>query len=399
MFPSRQGQQSLGRLSDLRVTGSQYGTAIPQVYGAFRVPGNIIWAKLDAKGNALIETSKKKGSKLLGTQTRVYSYSASYAPLICRGPVSIRRIWSTDRTVFDLYADPPSPYTLRIYRGDENQLQDPLIAAAQGGTNQVPAYRGSCYVVFEALPLASFNNAIPNLSFELDFTYPELIYSHPSLQSYWRFESETGKLTDIGPKAFTLTETSPATQQVTGCFQALNGTSGGGRGLFNTTPGLQVVNITGNVPEFQGPLFTVEGWFKFQQTLGGSSTIVDWFDAFNAEHSFRLTIQRSGANTQFQYTKNITGGGSTLLHNVFQTRDSLWHHVMVTYSSAGNTVMYIDGAVVSTVATPGSMTIATTTGTQVELRGGEYGLDEVALYNDSLTAADAAAHFAKGVSG
>jgi hypothetical protein len=235
LFPSRQGQQSLGRLSDLRVTGSQYGTAIPQVYGAFRLPGNIVWVKLDSKGHGLIETKKKKGSKLLGTQHTVYSYSSSFAALICRGPIGLRRIWGEDRTIFDLYADPPSAYTLRVYRGDENQLADPLIASAQGGANLVPAYRGSCYVVFEGLPLSSWGNRIPNLSFEVDFTYPELIYSHPSLQSYWRFENETGKLTDIGPKGFTLTDVSPASTQVTGCFQALNGLRAAGAGSGSAT--------------------------------------------------------------------------------------------------------------------------------------------------------------------
>jgi hypothetical protein len=163
LFPPRQSTQSLGRLSDLRVTGSQYGTAIPQLWGAFRLPGNVI------EGFDLVETSKKKGSKLTGTQ-RVYSYTASFACLICRGPVSrVTRIFAADRTIYDVNATPVTPYTIRTYLGDFSQGQDSLLVAKRGAAN-VPAYRGTCYAVFQDLPLADWGNSVANLnlSFEVE---------------------------------------------------------------------------------------------------------------------------------------------------------------------------------------------------------------------------------------
>src|SRR5688500_3316250 len=44
LFPPRLGPQGSGKLDDLRVSGSAYGTAIPIVYGQMRVPGIIIWS-------------------------------------------------------------------------------------------------------------------------------------------------------------------------------------------------------------------------------------------------------------------------------------------------------------------------------------------------------------------
>lgn len=398
LFPPRQGNQNLGRLADLRVSGSQYGTAIPQAFGAFRLPLNIIWVKLDPQGNALVETRHKHG-KLLAPQPTTFTYSVSFAGLVCRGPIGVRRIWAADRTIFDLYGDPPSAYTIRIYRGDETQLADPLIASAQGGANQVPAYRGSCYIVFESLPLQDWGNAIPNpLSAEVDFTYPELIFSHPSLQSYWRFENETGKLTDIGPKGFTLSDTSPASTFVTGCFQALNGASGGGRGIFSTAAGQALKKVTGNVPEFQGPNLTVEGWFQWRGFSGGSASEFEWNDPFNNMWSFEIELLRLGANTRVQYDLGTDGTTTTVVHNPQVTRDSNWHHVMVTFVAAGTSVLYLDGAAVSTQTAPASMAI-TSTNSQIEVRIGEYAWDELAVYNAALTAADALAHYQKGVNG
>ncbi|OZG31236.1 hypothetical protein [Rickettsia endosymbiont of Culicoides newsteadi] len=57
-------------------------------------------------------------------------------------------------------------YTFRLYLGSEEQIADPLIAATDP-QGQVPAFRGLSYAVFEELPLADFNNSIPNFSFEV----------------------------------------------------------------------------------------------------------------------------------------------------------------------------------------------------------------------------------------
>ena len=55
---------------------------------------------------------------------------------------------------------------VRLHRGGESQLPDPLIAAIEGET-AAPAYRGTAYVVFENLDLTPFGNRIPQFNFEV----------------------------------------------------------------------------------------------------------------------------------------------------------------------------------------------------------------------------------------
>lgn len=90
-------RQDVGRLSDVPFSGSSYGVAIPQVWGRYgRIPCNIIW------GGDLVESSKDQGSKLTGTSTRQFSYTATFAFLICQGPVTrVRRIWAQDILIYD----------------------------------------------------------------------------------------------------------------------------------------------------------------------------------------------------------------------------------------------------------------------------------------------------------
>jgi len=55
---------------------------------------------------------------------------------------------------------------LRVYSGDREQLPDPTLEAIEGA-GQVPAFRGTAYVVLENLPLEKFGNRLPQFSFEI----------------------------------------------------------------------------------------------------------------------------------------------------------------------------------------------------------------------------------------
>jgi hypothetical protein len=89
-------RQDVGRLSDVGFSGSTYGATIPQVWGRFgRIPANVIW------GGDLTESSKDKGSKLTGSSTRQFSYTTTFAALVCKGPATIRRIWAEDVLIYD----------------------------------------------------------------------------------------------------------------------------------------------------------------------------------------------------------------------------------------------------------------------------------------------------------
>lgn len=157
------------RLADLDVMASTEGAPIPRVYGRARLSGQMIWAtRLEEVVSTSSTTTSAGGKGGLGgggatvtTTTTSFSYFANFAVGLCEGEIgSVGRIWA-DGDLLDT-----STLTLRVHRGDEDQLPDDLIVAKEGVPN-APAYRGLAYVVFERLPLAAFGNRIPQLSFEI----------------------------------------------------------------------------------------------------------------------------------------------------------------------------------------------------------------------------------------
>jgi hypothetical protein len=145
------------------ISKAEYGRAIPLVFGRMRVPGQIIWADRITEKRNTTSVSKyfKQANTTLERQTTELEYFASFAMAICEGEITdIGRVWCNDENI-DL-----SRYNFRLYKGDEEQLPDQLIAAKS--KDPTPAYRGLAYIVFENLPLAEFNDIIPNLSFEVN---------------------------------------------------------------------------------------------------------------------------------------------------------------------------------------------------------------------------------------
>lgn len=169
------------RLSDLDVTASTYGNAIPELFGTMRMSGNMIWS-------AGIKEHKHKsgvGGKGVGGSTTTYTYTCSFAIAFCKGEVTdVLRLWAdgklisgqaklpTDLSVPQLIAitlgkgKAKRKYKFRIYKGTQDQEPDSIIEATKGVGN-VPAYRDLCYIVFEDMPLDDFGNRIPQITAEV----------------------------------------------------------------------------------------------------------------------------------------------------------------------------------------------------------------------------------------
>jgi hypothetical protein len=174
LFPEQGPNVEGARLDDLRVMGSSFGVPIPIVYGAMRVPGQVIWAR-DLREIRTEEDLGGKGGPS-ATQT-TYTYTGTFAVLLCEGPIAaITRIWANGQCLYDV-RNPANTEALvasanwvavtgmRVYLGTESQLPDPAIEATHG-VGTTPAFRGRAYVVFENMPLAQFGNALPR---QLDF--------------------------------------------------------------------------------------------------------------------------------------------------------------------------------------------------------------------------------------
>lgn len=155
------------RLSDLSVQTSTYGVDIPRVYGASAINGNVIWLE----NNKLTEVVKKKksGGKGGSKQTvKTYTYFATFAVGLCRGPISgVRRIWIGPDLFYDagsddldsILASNKNSSTFRIYNGTEDQQPDSRMQATLGVAN-TPSYRGLAYIVLYDLELTKYGNSL-----------------------------------------------------------------------------------------------------------------------------------------------------------------------------------------------------------------------------------------------
>lgn len=146
------------RRSDLKLQVSEYGKPIAKVWGTGRLTGNVI------DQTELQEHKQTSGGKG-GPKVTNYTYSASFAILLCAGPIAgVLRIWADGRLIYDVDTDDEPPCT--IYLGDDEQEPDPTLEAIHGVGN-TPAYRGRAYVVFTDYMLTDFGDRIPVLEFEV----------------------------------------------------------------------------------------------------------------------------------------------------------------------------------------------------------------------------------------
>ncbi len=154
------GRREGPRLANPEIQAASYGEPIPVVDGRMRVAGNVIWSP------GIRESTTRSGGGKRSPATTTYHYSASFAVLLCAGPIDgIGRVWADGRLVRDAAGQWVMPVTMRLHRGSEGQPPDPLIMAAEG---DAPAFRGLAYVVFEDLALAEFGNRLPSLAFEIN---------------------------------------------------------------------------------------------------------------------------------------------------------------------------------------------------------------------------------------
>ncbi|MGN7611891.1 hypothetical protein ACQZV8_07370 [Magnetococcales bacterium HHB-1] len=158
------------KLGELSVQNSNYGNAIPIVYGQARVSGNVIWSGPPRQVEHVQHQSVGGGKGGGGGSTvtkRWYSYRGNWAIAFARGPITrMVRIWADDHLIYD--ADAGRYHSaVRIYRGTEDQLPDPLIESHKG-VGRTPAYRGLAYATFDDFNLEPFGNRLPNIWFELE---------------------------------------------------------------------------------------------------------------------------------------------------------------------------------------------------------------------------------------
>lgn len=147
-----------GKVDRFRLTGAGEGDPISQLCGRLRLGGQVIWAS-DFEEVSTSSGGGKGGSSQ--PKTTEYSYTVNVAIALCEGEITrVGRIWADGEEIA------PDDLNITVYKGSVDQQPDPLMEAIEG-TGLVPAYRGTAYVVMEALALQQFGNRVPQFSFEV----------------------------------------------------------------------------------------------------------------------------------------------------------------------------------------------------------------------------------------
>ena len=158
-----------GRVDRFRLTSASEGTPISRVWGRMRVGGQIIWASRIREAAQAVDEGAGGGGFGKGVLTSTasasdaveYHYYQSFALGLCEGEIArVGRVWIDGTEVAQ------SDLNMRVYTGSEAQGPDPKIEAIEGAGN-VPAYRGTAYVVIEELDLTAYGNRIPVFNFEV----------------------------------------------------------------------------------------------------------------------------------------------------------------------------------------------------------------------------------------
>lgn len=143
------------RVTEKRVSDFQYGASIPKTWGSIRVAGFPMYM-----------------SELDQADT---TYTCDVACGICEGPIGeVLRIWANGILIFNSASSTGAvenpevltPGSLTLYKGDEDQLPDATLEGRLGAGN-VPGYRGTAYIVIEAMLMTKFGNRFPNFEFEV----------------------------------------------------------------------------------------------------------------------------------------------------------------------------------------------------------------------------------------
>lgn len=159
------------RLDSFHLQTSRDGAPMSRIYGRVRLAGQVIWA------SRIRETATEErvsGGKGGGPTQRNFSYSISFAIGLCEGEIlGVDRIWANGNVL------QTAGLTMRCYTGSGTQVPDPIIMATEGAN--VPAFRGTAYLVFEDFPLDDFGARLPQINVEV-MRVPESQNGTPRLE-------------------------------------------------------------------------------------------------------------------------------------------------------------------------------------------------------------------------
>ena len=257
-----------GKVDRFYLSNSGEGEAIAQVYGQTRVGGQVIWATnfLETTTTTTSGGGGKGAPSQPKTTTTEYSYSLSLAMALCEGVITrVGRVWADGEEMAT------NTLNMRVYSGSDDQLPDPLIEAVEGA-GQVPAYRGTAYVVLENLELSQFGNRVPQFSFEV-----------------FRPEQPDADDTNDMTRAIEAVAVMPGTGEYALATSAVNYTSGPGSAWSAN------INTPARKADFN---VSLDALAQELPNVGAGSLIVSWFgdDLRCADCQIRPKVEQKTAD-------------------------------------------------------------------------------------------------------
>lgn len=173
------------KLGDIAVQTAKEGEPRIIVWGIVRPIGGNLVAVQDPP--RIVKKKQKSGGKGGGgSKTTTEVPYRTYAVGICEGPITgIRRVWRNNKLVFDATGSDWGKknngvflQTARFYLGGWDQMPSPDLEAVFGAGN-VPAMRGTAYMVMANEELADTGGAVPQWVFEVVRAEGTAITSRP----------------------------------------------------------------------------------------------------------------------------------------------------------------------------------------------------------------------------
>lgn len=175
-FGTQPPEAQVNGIGDISRQTAKEGDPRVIVWGRVRAIGaNLIHCQEPVKRWILTYAEQQGGKGGNSKKQKVYTEHTyrTYALGICEGPISgITRIWKNGALVYDARANdwgaqnnPVFMADAKIYLGGWDQMPCPDLQAIWG---DVPAYRGTAYIVFINQDLTDTRGAIPQYQFEVE---------------------------------------------------------------------------------------------------------------------------------------------------------------------------------------------------------------------------------------
>ncbi len=342
-------------MMDLRVTGSEYGQAIPYVRGAVSLAGQMWW-NTDRRATTTVTTSGGGGggggkggggggggSPVVETTTITYDMDMLLG-LTDNVIIGIARIWINGALVFTASSgaatssidasEVANAWTrLTVYSGAASQLPDPTYEAAVGAGN-APAYRGRGSVFIESLKLGT-SGQIPNITFEV-VADGEVNASSAVILCHFDGANGASSTTDDGGNAVSLANATLTTAQAKFGASSID--------LTNANASCLIVGPT----SLGSAGWTMEGWFR--TTVSGTA-FRTYFAAVNNSGFGAILYSNVIAGQSRRFSAWMSSNGTSndigqLTGSAYTETLSVWHHVAFVRDTATQRYYaYFDGVV------------------------------------------------------